>query len=119
LKQKKNFGGIRRPRCPEPLFVGAKAFIKAATKKDAFLIYVLPSPDVEPCPHEISFQYQETKYVFEKRNANILLKHQLYNFTIHLVEGEQLPFKSIYNLSQDKLVMLQEYLEDSFEKGFI
>jgi hypothetical protein len=63
LKQKKNFHGTRRPRCLEPLFVGAKTFIKAATKRDALLIYVLPSLDVEPCPHEISSQYHETKCV--------------------------------------------------------
>jgi len=35
------------------LFVGAKTFMKVATKRDAFLIYVLPSPDVEPHPYEI------------------------------------------------------------------
>jgi hypothetical protein len=52
LKQKENLDGIKRLRCLKPLFVGAKAFMKATTKQDAFLIYVLPSPDVEPCPHE-------------------------------------------------------------------
>jgi hypothetical protein len=35
------------------LFVGAKTFMKATTKGDAFFIYVLPSPNVEPHPHEI------------------------------------------------------------------
>jgi len=53
LKQKENLDGARRPRCPKFIFVGAKAFMKVATKGDAFLIYVLPSPDVEPHPHEI------------------------------------------------------------------
>jgi hypothetical protein len=43
--------GTRKPKCPKPLFVGVKTFMKVATKRDAFLIYILPSPNVEPCPH--------------------------------------------------------------------
>jgi hypothetical protein len=39
------------------LFVGEKPFMKATTRGNAFLVYVLPSPDVEPCPHEIPSQY--------------------------------------------------------------
>jgi hypothetical protein len=39
------------------LFVGVKVFMKVAMKRDAFLIYVLLSLDVEPCPHEIPPQY--------------------------------------------------------------
>jgi len=57
------------------LFVVAKTFMKVATRRYAFLIYVLPSPNVEPCPHEIPSHYQEFKDVFEKRNANTLPKH--------------------------------------------
>jgi hypothetical protein len=53
LKQKEDVNGTRRLRCPKPLFVGAKTFMKAATRGDAFLIYVLPSLDVEPYPHKI------------------------------------------------------------------
>jgi hypothetical protein len=53
LKQKEDLNGARKPRCPKLLFVGAKTFMKVATKGDAFLIYVLPSPNVEPHPYEI------------------------------------------------------------------
>jgi hypothetical protein len=35
------------------MFVGAKTFMKVATRGDAFFIYTLPSLDVEPHPHEI------------------------------------------------------------------
>jgi hypothetical protein len=52
-KQKEDLDGTRRLRCSKLLFVGAKPFMKVATRGDAFLIYVLPSPNVEPCPHEI------------------------------------------------------------------
>jgi len=57
LKEMENLNGTRRPRRPKPLFVGIKAFIKVVTKGDAFLIYVILSPNVEPCPHEIPSQY--------------------------------------------------------------
>jgi hypothetical protein len=51
LEHNENLDGTRRLRCPKLLFVGAKAFMKVATIKDAFLIYVLPSLNVEPHPH--------------------------------------------------------------------
>jgi hypothetical protein len=75
LKQQGDLGGTRRPRCPKPLFIGAKAFVKTTTRGYAFFIYALLSPYVEPCPHEIPSQYQEFKDVFEKKNANTLPKH--------------------------------------------
>jgi hypothetical protein len=49
--------------------------MKVDMKGNAFLIYVFPSPNVEPRPHEIPSQYQEFKDVFEKKNANTLPKH--------------------------------------------
>jgi hypothetical protein len=119
LKQKENLNGTTRPKCPKPLFVGAKAFMKAATKGDAFFIYVFPSLHVEPHPHEIPSQYQEFKDVFEKINANTLPKHRPYDCTIDLVEGAQPPFGPIYYLSQDELAMLCECLDENLEKGFI
>jgi len=101
LKQKEDLDGIKRPRCPKPLFVGAKAFMEVAKEGNAFFIYVLPSVDVEPHAHEIPSQYQEFKDVFEKKNADTLPKHQPYNCTINLPEGKmQPPFGTIYNLSQ-------------------
>jgi hypothetical protein len=93
--------------------------MKATTRGDAFLIFVLPSLDVEPRPCEIISKYQEFKDVFEKKNANTLLKHRPYNYIIDLVEEEQPPFKPIYNLLQGELAMLHEYLDENLEKGFI
>ncbi len=48
-----------------------------------------------------------------KKNADTLFEHQPYNYTI--VEGAQPPFGPIYNLSQDELVALREYLDESLE----
>ncbi len=53
LKQKKNLGKIKRPKCPKHLFVEAKAFMHATKKGDVFLIYVIPSLNVDPHPHDI------------------------------------------------------------------
>jgi hypothetical protein len=113
LKQQGNLGGIRRLKCPKPLFIGKKTFMKVDMKGVAFLIYVFPSPNVEPRPHEIPSQYQEFKDVFEKKNADTLPKHQPYNYAIDLGEGKQPPFRPIYNLSQDKLVVLHEYMDEN------
>ncbi len=93
--------------------------MKATMRGDAFLIYIFPSPNVELHPHDIPFQYQEFKDVFEKKNANTLPKHRLYDYTIDLVEGAQLPFGPIYNLSHDELVVLHGYIDENLEKKFI
>jgi hypothetical protein len=45
LKQKENFESISRPKCPKPLLLRARVFMKVAKSGDAFLIYTLPSLD--------------------------------------------------------------------------
>ncbi len=93
--------------------------MKATTRGNAFFIYILPSPNVKPCPHEIPFQYQEFKDVLEKKNVDTLPKYQPYDCAIDLVEGTQPPFGPIYNLSQDKLLMFREHMYENLEKRFI
>jgi hypothetical protein len=53
LKRQGNLNGTKRLRCPKPLFIKKKNFMKVDMKGNAFLIYVFPSPNVEPRPHEI------------------------------------------------------------------
>jgi hypothetical protein len=48
-----------------------------------------------------------------------LPKHQPHDCTIDIQERAQLPFETIYHLSQDKLVALHEYINKKIEKGFI
>jgi hypothetical protein len=55
----------------------------------------------------------------KKKNANILLKHQPYDFTIELVEGAQPPFGTNYNLLQDELATFREYIDENLKKRFI
>jgi hypothetical protein len=84
--------------------------------EDYIFNYVLPSLDGELHPHEIPSHYKEFKYVFKKKNVNILSKHWPYNY---FEEGVQSPFKPIYNLSQDELLTLHEYINKNLENGFI
>ncbi len=51
LKQKKDLDDIKRFKCSKFLFVGTKAFMKVATRGNAFLIYVLPPSNVEGSSH--------------------------------------------------------------------
>jgi hypothetical protein len=119
LKQEEDLDGTRRPRCPKPVFIGAKAFMEATKTRDAFFIYVFPSLNVEPHPHETLSQYQEFKDVFEKKNANSLPKHRPYSCTIDLEDGVEPPFEPIYIFSRDKLVALHEYIDKNLKKRFI
>ncbi len=57
--------------------------------------------------------------MFEKNNDDTLPKHQPYDCTIDFENGEEPPFWPIYNLSQDEIVMVWKYMDESFDKGFI
>jgi hypothetical protein len=118
-KKHSSFEAKGKFRCLKCLFVRVKAFMKATTRINAFLIYALPLPYVEQRPYEIFSQYQKSKNVFEKRNAKTLPKHRPYNYTIDFTEGVQPPFRPIYNLTQDELVMICKYLDENLKKGFI
>jgi len=91
--------------------------MQATKKGKAFLIYVFPISNVESLHHEIPSQYKEFKDVFEKKNANTLPEHRPYDCAIDL-EGAQLPFGLIYNLSQNELAALREYINENLEKRF-
>lgn len=56
-------------------------------KGDAFLIYALPTSNVESLCHKIPSQYKESKDVFEKKNVDTLLKHCPYDCTINFEKG--------------------------------
>ena len=64
-------------------------------------------------------QYKSYQDVFEKKNADILPLHQPYDCAIDIEDGAQVPFGPIYNLSQDELATLKEYIDENLAKGFI
>ena len=64
-------------------------------------------------------QYKSYQDVFKKKNADILPQHRLYDCTIDIEDGAQVPFGSIYNLFKDEFATLKEYMDENLEKGFI
>ncbi len=99
--------------------MGIKDSMYTTKKGDMFLIYVLPTPNVESQQHETSFQYKNYKYRLKKKNVDTLLKHWLHDYMINSKESVQPQFEPIDNLSQDELVMLWEYINGNIEKRFI
>jgi hypothetical protein len=104
----------------QPLVLGAKAFVRAAEKNVAFVIYASPmGTSTKIGIQEISMQYHDFKDLFEKKNIDILLEHRPYDCTIELQDEAQPPFGPIYNLSQTKLATLREYIDENLSKNFI
>ena len=64
-------------------------------------------------------QYKSYQDVFEKKNVDILPQHRPYDCAIDIEDGAQVPFGSIYNLSQDELATLKGYIDENLAKGFI
>ena len=59
-----------------PLFVGAKAFIRATKQSTSFVIYTAPAGEPTNQPTSLlPTQYENFKDVFEKKNADILPQH--------------------------------------------
>jgi hypothetical protein len=69
--------------------------------------------------HEILLQYQAYKDVFRKKNVDMLIEHQWFDYVINFEEGAWPPFGPIYNLFQDELMVLREYIDENLEKGLI
>jgi hypothetical protein len=57
--------------------------------------------------------------VFEKKNVDMPPQHCLYDCTIDLQKGTQPSFGLIYNLFQNKLAALRDYLDENLAKNFI
>jgi hypothetical protein len=91
-----------------------------ATKTDTpFAIYATPTSEETTTSTNILAQYKEFQDIFEKKNANILPEHRPYDCTIDLQDGAQPSFGPIYNLSQNELSALKNYIEENLAKNFI
>ena len=64
-------------------------------------------------------QYSEFQDVCEKKNADKLPPHRPYDCPIELLPGAEIPFGSIYSLSEPELKALKDYLDEDLKKGFI
>jgi hypothetical protein len=85
----KNLDGAQKSSFSKFLFMKAWAFMHAVKKGDAFFIYTLPTTNVGSQQHEIPSQYKNYNDVFEKKNVDILPKHQPYDCTIDLKKSAQ------------------------------
>jgi hypothetical protein len=119
LKREGDIRGNQGSNHFKPLFMGVRTFIQTTNEGDAFFVYAIPTLDPRMQQHEIPIQYKDYKDVFEKKNANTLLEHWPYDCVIDLEERVHPPFGPIYNLSQNKLLILPEYIDKNLEKGFI
>jgi hypothetical protein len=109
----------KKPPFIKPLFIGARAFIRAAKTSTMFAIYATPASGETTTSTNILAQCKEFQDVFEKKNTDILPEHRLYDCAIDLQNGAQPPFGPIYNLSQNELLALRGYIEENMAKNFI
>ena len=57
--------------------------------------------------------------VFFRKETDTLLKHELYDHTIHLKEDTQVPASALYSMSCDEALKLCQYLDENLSKEFI
>ena len=58
--------------------------------------------------------------MFEKKETDKLTSHQeKYDIEINLKSDKMLNFESLYNMSQEELQVLHEYLDEQLTKKFI
>ena len=52
---------------------------------------------------KVLLEYYKYLIIFSQKEANKLVKHQLYNYKIIIKEGKYPRFKPLYKISQNKL----------------
>ncbi len=69
----------------------------------------------------ISVEYHDFLDVFFKEKADELLSHRKYDHRIELKEGNKSrhEYASLYNMSEEELVLMKQYLQEHLNKGFI
>jgi len=83
-----------------------------------FAIYAISTGNEVTIILTILDQYKEFQDVFEKKIVEIyLLEYRSSDFAINLQEGVQPLFGQIYNLAQNELIILKEYMEEIFPKN--
>jgi hypothetical protein len=96
-KRTSNPLSTKKPPFIKPLFIGARAFMKVDKTGSLFVIYATSTCEETTTSTNIPAKYKEFQDVFEKKNADILPEHRLYNYAIDLQDRTQPPFGPIYN----------------------
>ena len=68
---------------------------------------------------KVPAEYHGNLKAFSQTKVDKLPEYQSYNLKIKLKSRKQLPFSSLYRMSQDELKCLQKYLDKYLVKGFI
>jgi hypothetical protein len=63
--------------------------------------------------------YYKFLLVFDQQEADKLPSYKEYNYKIKLLPGKLLPAGPLYNISENKLLVLYKFLEKNLSKGFI
>uniref|UniRef100_A0A8C5MZM0 Gypsy retrotransposon integrase-like protein 1 n=1 Tax=Leptobrachium leishanense TaxID=445787 RepID=A0A8C5MZM0_9ANUR len=82
-------------------------------------INVLNLPTAPPLTTSIPVPYSDLAPVFDKREADRLPPHRSYDCAIDLLPGTMPPKGAVYPLSVKEHKVLEEYIKDSLNKGFI
>jgi hypothetical protein len=93
--------------------------MQAAKKGTMFAIYATPTKESVKGLEALLTRCKKYRDVFEKKNVDMLPQYRPYECTIDLQEGTQPPFGPIYNLSQNELTTLRDYLNENLAKNFI
>jgi hypothetical protein len=64
-------------------------------------------------------QYHEYMDVFSKKGANRVAEHRPYDLEIVVNDDFKPKWGPLYNLSEEEMTLLKEYLDSMLEKGFI
>ena len=73
----------------------------------------------DPEPTVMRPEYIDFKDIASEINTGILALHEAHNHDIVLEPGTSPPHQPIYNLSEYKLKVLQEYIKTALNKGWI
>src|SRR5882672_4719771 len=76
-------------------------------------------PDADTDMSRIPSEYHDYLDVFSKSKADQLPKHQPYDHSIVLEDGEMPPMGPIYSLSEVELTTLQEFIQENLQKVYI
>ena len=64
-------------------------------------------------------EYHEFLPLFTKAVYIVLPPHRIYDHSIPLKEGSQLPFSPLYSLSRNELIEVREWLDKTLRRGWI
>jgi hypothetical protein len=64
-------------------------------------------------------EYHDFLDVFSKKKADILSSHRKHNHRIELKEDKTHEYASLYNMSNEELLLIKKYLQEHLDKEFI